>query len=44
MHMQISSKPVVQACNDFEILMHTLKGEKINLKFLFIQFTCWLVR
>ena len=44
MHMQISSKPVVQACNDFEILMHTLKGEQINLKFLFIQFTCWLVR
>ena len=25
-HMQISCKPVVQACNDFEILMHTSKG------------------
>ena len=43
--MQISSKPVVQAHDDFEILMHTSKGEQINFLFLFnIQFTCWLVR
>ena len=41
-HMQISSKPVVQACDNFEILMHTSKGEQKNFKFLFIQFTCWL--
>ena len=40
--MQISSKPVVQACDNFEILMHTSKGEQKNFKFLFIQFTCWL--
>ena len=26
MHMQISCKPVVQACDDFKILMHTSKG------------------
>ena len=38
MHMQISSKPVVQDCNDFEILMHSSKGKEISLKFLFIQF------
>ena len=25
-HMQISCKPVVQACNELEILMHTSKG------------------
>ena len=25
-HMQISCKPVVQACDDFEISMHTSKG------------------
>ena len=37
-HMQISYKPVVQACHDFKILMHTSKGEEINFKFLFIQF------
>ena len=43
MQIQISSKPVVQACNDFEILMHTSKGEQINIKSLIIQFTCWLV-
>ena len=29
-HMQICSKPVVQACDDFQILMHTSKGEQIN--------------
>ena len=39
-NMQISSKPVIQACNDFKILMHTSKGEQINFTFLFIQFTC----
>ena len=38
MHMQISSNPVVQAFNDFKILMHTSKGEQIGLKFLFFQF------
>ena len=38
MHMQISCKPIVQAYNDFEILMHTSKGEQINFMFLFIQF------
>ena len=43
-HMQIPSNSVVQTCDDFEILMHTSKGEQINFKFLFIQFTCWLVR
>ena len=32
--MQISYKPVVQACHDFKILMHTSKGEEINFKFL----------
>ena len=37
-HMQISNKPVVQACHDFKILTHTSKGEEINFKFLFIQF------
>ena len=42
-NMQISSKPVVQACDDFEILMHTSKEEKIIFKFLFLQFTLWLV-
>ena len=36
--MQISYKPEVQACNEFEILMHTLKGKQMNFKFLFIQF------
>ena len=30
--MQISNKPVVQACHDFKILMHTSKGEEINFK------------
>ena len=35
MHMQISYKPVVQACLDLKILMHTLKGEEINFKFFF---------
>ena len=44
MHMQISYKPVVQACDDFEIFMHTSKGEQINIKFLFIQFIYWLAR
>ena len=34
--MQISSKPVVQACDEFETLMHTSKGEQIYFKFLFI--------
>ena len=38
MQMQISCKPVVQACKDFEILMFTSKGEQIDFKFLFIQF------
>ena len=33
-HMQISYKPVVQACHDFKILMYTSKGEEINFKFL----------
>ena len=42
--MQISSVSVVQACNDFEILMHTSNEEQINFKFLFIQFTYLLVR
>ena len=28
MHLQISSKPIVQACNDFEVLLHTSKGEQ----------------
>ena len=37
-HKQISYKPVVQACHDLKILMHTSKGEEINFKFLFIQF------
>ena len=32
--MQISYKPVVQACHDFKILMYTSKGEEINFKFL----------
>ena len=36
--LQISYKPVVQACHDFKILMYTSKGEEINFKFLFIQF------
>ena len=36
MHMQISSKPVVQARPDFIILMHT--SEQLNFKFLFLQF------
>ena len=44
MHMHISYKPVVQASDDFEILTHTSKGEQINVKFLFIQFTYWLTR
>ena len=44
MHMHISYKPVVQESDDFEILMHTSKGEQINFKFLFIQFTYWLTR
>ena len=34
--MQISQKPVVQACDDFEILTYTSKGEQINFKFFFI--------
>ena len=38
MYMQISCKPVVYACNDFEILMHTSKEEQINFMFLIIQF------
>ena len=42
-HMQIPSKHVVQVWDDFEIFMHTSKGEQINFKFLFIQFTCSLV-
>ena len=36
--MQISSKPVVQACDDFIILMHASKVKQINFKFLFIKF------
>ena len=44
MHMQISVKLVAEACDDFKILTHTSKGEQISFKFLFIQFTCWLVR
>ena len=32
-HMQISYKPVVQACHDFKILIHISKGEEINFKF-----------
>ena len=36
--MQISYKPVIQACYDFIILMHTSKREQIDFKFLFIQF------
>ena len=36
--IQISHKPVVQACDAFIILMHTSKGEQINFKFKFIQF------
>ena len=31
--MQISYKPVVQACHDFKILIHISKGEEINFKF-----------
>ena len=38
-HMQISCKPVVQACHDFKILVDTSRGEEINFKFLFIQFS-----
>ena len=38
MHMQISCKPIVQACDDFEILMTFSKGEQINFMFLYIQF------
>ena len=38
MLMQIYYKPVVQACHDFKLLMHTSKGEEINFNFLFIQF------
>ena len=38
MHMQIFYKPVVKACDDFEILMHTSKREQVSLKFPFIQF------
>ena len=38
MHMQISCKPIVQACDDFEILMPFSKGEQINFMFLYIQF------
>ena len=41
---KIPSKRIVQTCDDFEILMHTSKGEQINFKFLFILFTCWLLR
>ena len=37
-HMQISYKPVVQACHDIKIFMHTSKGKEINFKFLFSQF------
>ena len=36
-HLQISYKPVAQACHDFKIFMHS-KGKEINFKFLFIQF------
>ena len=36
--MQVSNKPVVQACHDFKIFMHTSKGEQVNFKFLVIQF------
>ena len=36
-HMQISYKPVVQACHDFKILMYTSKGEEINFKFLLLS-------
>ena len=36
--MQISYKPVVQACHDFLILMHSSKEQQIKFKFLFIQF------
>ena len=31
--LQISYKPVVQACHDFKILIHISKGEEINFKF-----------
>ena len=41
--MQIPSKPVVQAYDDFEILMRTSKGEHVNSKFLVFLFTCWLL-
>ena len=36
--MQISYKSVVQACDNFKILIHSSKGEEINFRFLFIQF------
>ena len=36
--MQISYKPVVQACHDFKIFMYTSKGREMNFKFLYIQF------
>ena len=36
--MQISYKPVVQACHDLKILMHTSKGEEVNFRFLLMQF------
>ena len=35
--MQISYKPVVQACHDFKILMYASKGEEINFKFLLLS-------
>lgn len=31
-HMQIFSKPVVQACDDFDILMHTSKGKQKKIQ------------
>ena len=32
MHMHISYKPEVQACDDFKTLMYTSKGEQINFR------------
>ena len=41
MHMHISYKPEVQACDDFKTLMYTSKGEQINFraKYLPSRFT-----
>ena len=36
--IQISYKPLVQACDDFKILIQTSRGEQLNFKFVFIQF------